>query len=182
MFQKDGDGSMPPFILALLAPTIAGAFVNSRLWTWRKPLPVQIDARVSIGRTLTATVLRRHGFDGLIDLTAEMPRWAARNMPLAYVAVPQLDLIPPTLPQLQRAVAELERLHENGRNVLVCCALGYGRSVLCAAAWLALRHGLLDARAALDAVRAMQPRAVWGDDAVVILQQWIDHHVATRSS
>ncbi|OUE42415.1 hypothetical protein BZY94_21670, partial [Burkholderia territorii] len=75
------------------------------------------------------------------DLTAEMPRWAAADASLAYASVPQLDLVAPTAAQLAQAVAALERLHGEGRDVLVCCALGYGRSVLCAAAWLAARRG-----------------------------------------
>ncbi|MBR8213609.1 dual specificity protein phosphatase family protein, partial [Burkholderia cenocepacia] len=173
-FQKDVHGRLPVFIGWLLAPTIAGAFVNSRLWTRRQPAPVRIDERVSIGRTPTTRDIRRHGFTALVDLTAEMPRWAAADASLAYASVPQLDLVAPTTVQLAQAVEALERLHGEGRDVLVCCALGYGRSVLCAAAWLAARRGLTDARDALAAVRAVRPRAVWSDDGVAVLQQWID--------
>jgi len=173
-FQKDARGRFPVTIRWLLAPTIAGAFVNSRLWTFRQPAPVWIDERVSIGRTPTTGDLRRRGFTALIDLTAEMPRWAAADASLAYEAVPQLDLVAPTARQLQQAVAALERMHGEGRNVLVCCALGYGRSVLCAAAWLAMRRDLRDACHALKAVRAIHPRAVWSDDGLAVLQDWID--------
>ncbi|TCW87038.1 serine/threonine protein phosphatase [Burkholderia sp. SRS-46] len=177
-FQKRANGRFRPFMRLLFAPTIAGAFVNSRAWTCRSPAPARIDDRVSIGRTPTSRELRKHGFTGLVDLTAEMPRWAAADASLAYVSVPQLDLVAPTPMQLQQAVAALERLHGDGRDVLVCCALGYGRSVLCAAAWLALRRGLTDARDALAAVRAARPRAVWSDESVAVLQQWIDRRAA----
>ncbi|MBN3848874.1 MULTISPECIES: phosphatase PAP2 family protein [Burkholderiaceae] len=173
-FQKDARGRFPVFIRWLLAPTIAGAFVNSRLWTFRQPAPVRIDERVSIGRTPTTREARRRGLTGLVDLTAEMPGWVAADASLAYAAAPQLDLVAPTARQLQQAVAALERLHGEGRDVLVCCALGYGRSVLCAAAWLALRRGLHDARDALVAVRAVHSHAVWSDDGVAVLQDWID--------
>ncbi len=118
--------------------------------------------------------MRRHGFTALVDLTAEMPRWAAADASLAYASVPQLDLVAPTAAQLAQAVAALERLHGEGHDVLVCCALGYGRSVLCAAAWLAVRRGFGDARDALAAVRAVRPHAVWSDDGVAVLQHWID--------
>ncbi|CAM2178180.1 phosphatase PAP2/dual specificity phosphatase family protein [Burkholderia orbicola] len=174
VFQKDAHGRFPVFVGGLLAPTIAGAFVNSRLWTRRQPAPVRIDERVSIGRTPTTRDIRRHGFTALVDLTAEMPRWAAADASLAYASVPQLDLVAPTAVQLAQAVEALERLHGEGRDVLVCCALGYGRSVLCAAAWVAARRGLADARDALAAVRAVRPRAVWSDESVAVLQQWID--------
>ncbi|MBR8061973.1 phosphatase PAP2/dual specificity phosphatase family protein [Burkholderia ambifaria] len=178
-FQKDDAGSVPVSVRWLLAPTIVGAFVNSRLWTFRQPAAVRIDERMSIGRTPTTRDVRRHGFTALVDLTAEMPRWAATDASLAYVAVPQLDLVAPTPAQLAAAVVALERLHAEGRDVLVCCALGYGRSVLCAAAWLAARRGLGDARDALAAVRAVRPRAVWSDDGVAVLQDWIDRRCVT---
>ncbi|MBY4767571.1 phosphatase PAP2/dual specificity phosphatase family protein [Burkholderia ambifaria] len=178
-FQKDDAGSVPVSVRWLLAPTIAGAFVNSRLWTFRQLAPARIDERVWIGRTPTTRDVRRHGFTALVDLTAEMPRWAAADASLAYAAVPQLDLVAPTPAQLAAAVAALERLHAEGRDVLVCCALGYGRSVLCAAAWLAARRGLGDARDALAAVRAVRPRAVWSDDGVAVLQDWIDRRRVT---
>jgi membrane-associated phospholipid phosphatase len=178
-FQKDAQGHFPPFMLLLFAPTIVGALVNSRAWTFRWPQPVRIDARVSIGRTPTSRDLLRYGFTGLVDLTAEMPRWTGTVPSVAYVAVPQLDLVVPSYSQLQQAVAALEQMHEEGRDVLVCCALGYGRSVLCAAAWLAMRRDLHDARDALAAVRAMQPHAVWSQRSVAALQEWIDRR-ATR--
>lgn len=179
-FQKDAQGRFPVPVRWLLAPTIAGAFVNSRVWTFRQPAPVRIDERMSIGRTPTTRELRRHGFTALVDLTAEMPRWAAADASLAYAAVPQLDLVAPSAAQFARAVAALERLHAEGRDVLVCCALGYGRSVLCAAAWLAARRGLADARDALAAVRAVRPHAVWSDDGVAVLQDWIDRRATGR--
>ncbi|WP_175695425.1 phosphatase PAP2/dual specificity phosphatase family protein [Burkholderia ambifaria] len=178
-FQKDEAGRLPVSVRWLLAPTIAAAFVNSRWWTFRQPAPARIDERVSIGRTPTTRDVRRHGFTALVDLTAEMPRWTTADASLAYVAVPQLDLVAPTPAQLAAAVAALERLHAEGRDVLVCCALGYGRSVLCAAAWLAARRGLGDARDALAAVRSVRPRAVWSDDGVAVLQDWIDRRRVT---
>ncbi|OLL27363.1 serine/threonine protein phosphatase [Burkholderia sp. SRS-W-2-2016] len=180
-FQKDAQGRFPPLMLMLFTPTIAGAFVNSRAWTFRRPQPVRIDARVSIGRTPTSSELRRHGFTGLVDLTAEMPRWTKSDALFAYATVPQLDLVVPSYLQLRQAVAELERLHESGHDVLVCCALGYGRSVLCAAAWLSMRRNMNDAGDALAAVRAMQPDAVWSAKSAAVLQEWIDRRRATEA-
>jgi membrane-associated phospholipid phosphatase len=173
-FGKDAHGAVAPGIALLLAPTIAGAFVNSRLWTRRRPAPVCIDERVSIGRTPRICELRAHGLDAVLDLTAEMPRWAALDGSFTYVCVPQLDLVTPAAQQFAEAVDALDRLHRMGHRVLVCCALGYGRSALCAAGWLAMHHDLRDARAALDHVRRVQPGAVWSDESVALLQSWID--------
>lgn len=52
-FQKDDAGRMPVFARWLLAPTIVGAFVNSRLWTLRHAAPVRVAERVWIGRMPT---------------------------------------------------------------------------------------------------------------------------------
>nr|WP_244807869.1 phosphatase PAP2/dual specificity phosphatase family protein [Caballeronia zhejiangensis] len=174
-FQKDERGRIPLAVRLLLAPAIAGAFINSRLWTRKRPSPVRVATGVSIGRTPTPREWRQHGFDALLDLTAEMPRWIALDQSNVYLCVPHLDLVPPTLLRLNAAVEALGELHRDGRDVLVCCALGYGRSVLCAAAWIAKTQGLHDARAALLAVRSAQRRAVWSKDTVALLQDWIDH-------
>lgn len=177
-FQKDSQGRFPVPMLLLFAPTIAGALANSRVWTWRRPEPVCICERVSIGRTPTAGDLRRQGFTGLLDLTAEMPRWVSLDATFAYATIPQLDLLAPSAAQLDQAVAALERLHAEGRNVLVCCALGYGRSALCAAAWIARQHDFTSARDAFAAVRERQPRAVCTDESIGVLQGWIDRRCA----
>lgn len=181
-FQKDALGRFPVPMLLLFAPTVAGAFFNSRAWTWRRPASVRIDERLSIGRTPTGSDLRRHGFTGLVDLTAEMPRWVPLDASWSYSAIPQLDLVAPSAQQLERAVGALERAHREGRDVLVCCALGYGRSVLCAAAWIAKQHGLTDARSALAIVRDRQPRAACSGESIAALQHWIDLRCPTAEA
>ncbi|MDR2188789.1 MAG: dual specificity protein phosphatase family protein [Azonexus sp.] len=177
-FQKNAAGRLPASMLWLLAPTIVGAFLNSRAWTWRQPAPVTLAARLSIGRAPTTSDMRQNRFTALLDLTAEMPRWAALDGAFAYAASPQLDLLAPSVAQLDHAVAALDRLHGAGRKVLVCCALGYGRSALCAAAWLARQRGEHNAAAAFAAVRERQPNAVAAAASLAVLQAWLDQQAA----
>ncbi|AGW90690.1 MULTISPECIES: phosphatase PAP2/dual specificity phosphatase family protein [Cupriavidus] len=173
-FQKAGDGAMAPAACWVLAPYLLGAFLNSRWWTRRAPQASPIADGVWVGRFPTDAELRTLGADAVLDLSAELPR-AATNAALAYRCVPVLDLTVPTPGQLEQAVAQLEAWQAQGRRVLVSCALGYSRSALVAAAWLARRQGLRDADAALAALRAHRPAVVLGREHAEALQRWLDH-------
>lgn len=173
-FQKHESGSHAWAAHALFIPTMLGAFINSRAWTWREPVPTPVGHALLIGRTPTRREVRAANATGIVDLTAEMPRWARTDALVHYVCVPQLDLVPPTLVQLQRAVAAIERLHAEGRTVLVCCALGYSRSVLSVAAWLSMHLDIRDANVVLGRLREARPQAVVSAQSVALLQRFID--------
>ena len=71
-FQKR-EGRLSPAAAVLLAPYLAGALVNAWAWTRaRSPFdPVADD--VWLGRMPSPAELERGGFDGVVDLTCEMP-------------------------------------------------------------------------------------------------------------
>ncbi|ULX54254.1 serine/threonine protein phosphatase [Cupriavidus taiwanensis] len=172
-FQKDGDGTMAPGARWVLAPYLLGAFINSRWWTRRTPQASAIAPGVWVGRFPTRSELRALGADAVLDLSAELPR-AATAPGLAYRCVPVLDLTVPTPQQLAQAVAQLDAWQRQGRRVLVSCALGYSRSALVAAAWLARRQGLRDAGAALAALRQHRPAVVLGPEHAEALRRCLD--------
>ncbi|MGX6564656.1 phosphatase PAP2/dual specificity phosphatase family protein [Cupriavidus necator] len=172
-FQKDGDGMMAPAARWVLAPYLLGAFLNSRWWTRRAPQPSAIADGIWVGRFPTCAELRAIGADAVLDLTAELSR-AATDPALAYRCVPVLDLTVPTPEQLDKAVAQLDAWQRQGRRVLVSCALGYSRSALVAAAWLARRQGLRDAGAALALLREHRPAVVLGREHAEALQRCLD--------
>ncbi|SPA44266.1 phosphatase PAP2/dual specificity phosphatase family protein [Cupriavidus taiwanensis] len=172
-FQKDGDGKIAPAARWVLAPYLLGAFLNSRWWTRRAPQASAIAPGVWVGRFPTRSELRVLGADAVLDLSAELPR-AATAPGLAYRCVPVLDLTVPTPQQIGQAVEQLDAWQRQGRRVLVSCALGYSRSALVAAAWLARRQGLRDAGAALAALRQHRPAVVLGQQHAEALQRWLD--------
>lgn len=176
-FQKSRQGALAWSTHALFAPTMLGAFVNSRAWTFRHPAPSPVGHALLIGRTPTRRDVRRAGVTGIVDLTAEMPRWIRNDPRIRYECVPQLDLVLPTFAQLQEAVAAIDRLRADGRTVLVCCALGYSRSALSVAAWLALHLDIGDAHAALSLLREARPQVVLSAQGIALLQRFIDRRV-----
>ena len=131
-FQKASDGRVGLAARWLLAPYLAGAWLNSRWWTRRQPQPSPLADGVWIGRTPSARDIAQSRFAGIVDVAAEMsvPRGAK-----APSVIPMLDLVPPETSALQDAARAIEQRRSAG-PVLVCCALGYSRSACAAAAWL----------------------------------------------
>jgi len=173
-FGKGTDGSMKMAAWWTLAPYLGGAFLNSRWWTRHHDAVSHVADRVWIGRLPTQYEVAQAHADALLDLTAEFPRLA--HTP-AYRCVPVLDLTVPSPAQLRDAVTQIEQWHEQGRTVLVCCALGYSRSALVVACWLARHRRIIDVQQVLSILRASRP-VVLGPASVAALQRYIDEEVA----
>lgn len=153
-FQKRG-GRLSLGAASLLAPYTAGAWINSRAWTWRDPAPVEVADGVWIGRVPASRDLRARDWS-IVDLCAELPVDAPAR---GYAHVPVLDLCAATPADLRVAALAIERLRAQG-PVLVCCALGYSRSACAVAAWLLVTRRSHDVREAIARVRQARPAAV----------------------
>ena len=174
-FGKRDDGALPMAAWWLLAPYLAGVFLNSRWWT-RGQSPVDhVADNVWIGRLPGAREMRQADADALLDLTAEFPRRVESD---EYCCVPVLDLTVPTPSQLQRAVRQIDAWHREGHTVLVCCALGYSRSALVVACWLA-RHRRLSPAQALAALHKARPSVVLGPASVAALEEFVEQRHGT---
>ena len=68
-FQKGNDGRLSPASRWLLAPYLAGAWLNSRLWTRRHPQADEVCDGVYLGRIPG----RDTQFAAIVDLCAELP-------------------------------------------------------------------------------------------------------------
>lgn len=156
-FQKRADGRLSPAARWLYAPYLWGAWINSRLWTRRAPLPVEVADGVWLGRMPGRS--EAAGFDAAVDVCAELS--APPTLALA-AARPMLDLVAPEPQALREAAQDIETARARGR-VLVCCALGYSRSAAAVAAWLLLSGRADTVEAAVARVRAARPAIVLGD-------------------
>lgn len=72
---------------------------------------------------------------GVIDVCAELPEWRriTADPSIKYLSLPIPDNCAPSQKQAEEAVAFARKLREEGRNVLVHCAYGHGRSAVAAA-------------------------------------------------
>ena len=151
-FQKDADGAMGLGARWLYAPYIAAAWLNSRIWTRRDAASVPIGDDVFLGRIPA----RRIAFASVIDLCAELPGLAKTP---AWRAMPMLDLVAPAPGQLRSLAGMIERTRTAG-PVLVCCALGYGRSAAAVATWLLITDRVDTIDAAYERIRRVRPGVV----------------------
>jgi protein-tyrosine phosphatase len=117
---------------------------------------VRVVDDVWIGRLPSWDDLERHGFEAIVDMSAELPVDAADR---TYVNHPVLDLVPAQAETLSAAAATIERLRGSG-PVLVCCALGYSRSAAAAAAWLVASGRMPDPETAIARIAAVRPSIV----------------------
>ncbi len=133
-FQKAENGRLSAGAAGLLAPYLAAAWINSRLWTRRHPLPAHVADGVSVGRIPRAFELAKTvPFAGVVDLCAELPCLVPPE--LFYRSIPILDLTVPDISALRTAADAIEEARKRG-PVLVCCGLGYSRSAAAVVAWL----------------------------------------------
>lgn len=153
-FQKGADGRLSLAAYALLLPYLIGAWLNSRAWTYRHPAPDHVLDGVWIGRVPTTREAAAAPARAVFDLSAELT--APRGVP-DYRTCPSLDLVPLDAAALRRAADEIEAQRRDG-DVLVTCALGYGRSAAAIAAWLVRSGRAADTAQALATIRMARPR------------------------
>lgn len=153
-FQKSADGTVSVAVRWLLAPYVVAARINAWLWTHKGPAYVAIADGVMLGRLPSGSKAAR--YPGIIDLSAELPRPRSHA---AYHAFPMLDLITPAPDQLRQIADTIERTRTI-HPVLVCCALGYGRSAAAVATWLLATGRAVSAEDAIARIRAAGARVV----------------------
>jgi hypothetical protein len=157
-FQKCAHGGQSLAARWLLAPYLAGAWLNSRAWTWGASRWVPVVDGVWFGRTPSVADLERSPFAAIVDLSPELSLNAGQR---SVVVLPVLDLTTPPTARLVSAATAIERLRGYG-PVLVCCALGYSRSACAVAAWLLATRRVASVDAALMRVREARAEVVLG--------------------
>lgn len=167
VFQKGADGTMSLASRWLLAPYLAGAWLNARWWTRHAAIATAVTPEIWLGRLPGREHALPAGITTLIDLCAELPCQVSSLAP-RYESLPALDLIALTTPQLEVLAQAIDRNIVAG-PVLVCCALGYSRSAAAVAGWLITRGRAASAREALAIIRLARPQVVLTEQQCVAL-------------
>jgi protein-tyrosine phosphatase len=150
LFGKS-DGRLPGSQLWLLAPYLAGAWLNARL---RPAGSDEFAPGLFLGRALG----RHENLASTVDLTAEL---AVPPQGVVYRNVPMLDLVVPSVEQLWAGVEAVADLRAH-RPTLICCAAGCSRSASVAAACLLASGRAESVSDAIEQLRARRPRIVLG--------------------
>ncbi|MBV8732884.1 MAG: phosphatase PAP2/dual specificity phosphatase family protein [Acidobacteriia bacterium] len=167
LFRK-ANGDIPAAAIMLLAPYVLAAWLNSRWHTRGQAIAQEICRGVWLGRIPRHAERDALGIASIVDLTAELP--INRNG-IAYCGVPMLDLLTPTVDQIDAAVRAIAEL-EPHRPTLVCCALGYSRSAGAVAAWLMAIGKVESIDSAIEVIRDKRPSIVVPERSGLLLAQW----------
>lgn len=153
-FQKGANGCLSVASRALFAPYLAGARVNSRLWTRSHAIAGEVADGVFIGRIPAARDLEP--FRAVVDLTAELSCAPGDRF---YRPFGVLDLTVPGDAVLRDVATAIEEARQHG-PVLVCCALGFSRSAAAVAAWLMATRRAKSVEEAMAMIRKARPAIV----------------------
>lgn len=167
LFRKH-NGRMDEAVEVLLAPYLIAAWVNSRWWTRKGPEPSQVVPGLWLSRWPGRAEINRLQPRALVDCCAEMPV-DARGRPL--YSVPMLDLLVPTVSQIEHGVAAVSKARELG-STLVFCALGYSRSATIVVAWLVDQSQAASINEAVAIVRRSRPDLVLSSSHIAQLEVW----------
>jgi hypothetical protein len=157
LFRKE-NGVMAPTMVCLLAPYLAAAWLNTRLWTHREQHADEITDSIWLGRLPGNDECDIHCI--AVDTTG-----------IVYRAVPVLDLVAPAIEQLEAAVDAIDEL-KSKRPTLVCCALGYSRSAAAVTAWLIASGKATTVNESIALIRARRPRILLGSAQRARLVEW----------
>jgi hypothetical protein len=158
------NGTMPAAMIALLAPYIVVARLSAR----RASLADEIVPGVWLGRFPRRRERDALGIVSMVDVTAEFP---ADTTGVAYRGVPMLDLLVPSVDQLDAAVRAIDEL-QTSRPTLVCCALGYSRSTSAMAAWLVASRRGTSVDEAIEQIRRRRPSIAVRRALRVGIEEW----------
>jgi len=167
LFRKQ-NGAIAPEMACLLAPYLAVAWLNSRLWTWSRRAADEITGGVWLGPVPGKMERDMQSVASMVDLAAELPVDTAG---VSYRAVPMLDLAVPTIEQLDAAVKAIDDLASE-RPTLVCCALGYSRGAAVLAAWLTAGGRSESLNHSIALIQSRRPRIVLSRAQRERLEEW----------
>jgi diacylglycerol kinase family enzyme len=165
-FRKRYTGQLPTLIHGLFAPFFVFTHLYNRWARHRDTEPAiqKIASGLYVGARLTRhdlNYIQTQGIGGILDVTAEFESLNSfsETREISYLSVPVLDHAYPSRSQLMRALQWIHQQRMRGETVVVHCALGRGRSVMVAAAYLWALEPDKNLNSVLNSIRSIRPKA-----------------------
>ncbi len=147
IFRKRRDGSIPWYIRWAFIPFLVGTQLYNAYQrrTDKVPAIQKVDEGLYLACRLFPSdvdTLKKFGVEAVLDVTCEFDGldWSLYGEGFDYLNIPVLDHAVPSKSQLSRAINWLHHHKQQGRSVVVHCALGRGRSVMVVAAYLLTQY------------------------------------------
>lgn len=166
LFRKRDDGSIPLYIRWIFVPFLLGSWLYNEYARRNDSVPPlqKIEDKLFLAcrmSTKHVELLKENEVSAILDVTAEFDGldWTAYQQDFRYLNIPVLDHTSPSKEQLLLAINWIKQQQNEGKNVVVHCALGRGRSVLVVAAYLLAMNPELTVEASLAKINAIRQTA-----------------------
>ncbi len=143
MLRKNKGGRLPVYMKIVLFPVLLGATVFNLVARSKDNVPPLQEIRdgLWLSRRLVFTdlkLLKESPINAVLDVTAEFDAIETQFMgkEVEYLNIPVMDHHSPRKSQLEMAVRWIDQQRKDGKEVLIHCALGQGRSVTVLLAYL----------------------------------------------
>ena len=165
-FQKMSNcGQMSFASQLLLAPYLLAVRLNRTYWLRNIPKSVAVTEHVSVG-----SILASSEFHSIVDVCAEYPCDASQKQ--QYALIPLLDMVPPSVEELRHAAEAIQHQMSNtSEPILVCCALGYSRSIAVVLTWLVRYRHCSNLEEALNLLKIVRPQMVISTDTRQLISE-----------
>ena len=175
VFQKNTQGEVSVSAKIILLPYTLSAWLSKKYFTSELPPYCRISKNLYLGSFPQKQIKQ----DFLIDMTAEFD---SSNIKCKGVyAFARMDLLAQTPQQINQAAQKAAQIIKQG-SLLICCALGLGRSAVIAAAALILLRQAKDTEQALALIKKARPQIVLTENHITNLQLWYKFYTIKRQT
>ncbi|MDO5522930.1 MAG: diacylglycerol kinase family protein [Bacteroidia bacterium] len=164
MLFKNQGGRLPFYIKMAIFPVLLGATVFNLVARSKDIVPPlqKVGDGLWLSRRLVFTdlkVLKESPVNAVLDVTAEFDAIETQflDKEVEYLNIPVMDHHSPRKSQLEMAVRWIDTQRKNGKEVLIHCALGQGRSVTVLLAYLKFLNPQATYQDLIDEVRKIRP-------------------------
>lgn len=164
MLFKSKGGRLPFYIKIAIFPVLLGATIFNLVYRSKDNVPPlqKIRDGLWLSRRLVFTdlkALKESPVNAVLDVTAEFDAIETQFLgrEVSYLNVPVMDHNSPRKNQLEMAVRWIDQQRKEGKEVLIHCALGQGRSVTVLLAYLKFLDPSRTYQDLIDEVRKVRP-------------------------
>ena len=168
IFQKNTKGEISPSATILLLPYRLFAWGTYHYFAKRCRQPSIVNEHMILG----GRPLYPLQADAVLDMTCEWPR-NSFSKGLVYRSQPQIDLLPLSAEDIEKAIHTMDELSQQG-TVYIHCKLGYSRSATIAAAWLVHSGAAENIEDAINLIERARPQVVLNSATIEQLICWYD--------
>lgn len=166
IFRKDTSGHLPFYISVLLWPFLLTTHLYNAIARKKDTVPPiqEVAPGIFVARRLLPAdviLMKKLNISAVLDATAEFNalEWSLLDKDVDYMNVPTLDHQAPDMKKVIMGINWVNKHRNRDKNVLIHCALGRGRSVFMAAAWLLSEDKSRSVREVLEQINSKRQTA-----------------------